>query len=218
MVCVYLSHETSHYLRPNLFVNTHDILTPYLQFGGRAAYKIRAAIAAMGSPTWGVYSGYELIENVARPGAEENIDNEKYQYRPRDWARAESEGKTIAPYLTRLNEIRAAHPALHQLRNFEAQWCDDDSILVFSKYIAAEFSPTGADDAIIVVANLDPHSVREATVHLDPALFGVDPETTYDVIDLITGDSFTWGQHNFVRLDAFTEPVHILRVEFAKGS
>ena len=213
-----LSHETSHYLRPNLFVNTHDILTPYLQFGGRAAYKIRAAIAAMGSPTWGVYSGYELIENVARPGAEENIDNEKYQYRPRDWARAESEGKTIAPYLTRLNEIRAAHPALHQLRNFEAQWCDDDSILVFSKYIAAEFSPTGADDAIIVVANLDPHSVREATVHLDPALFGVDPETTYDVIDLITGDSFTWGQHNFVRLDAFTEPVHILRVEFAKGS
>ncbi len=213
-----LSHETSAYLRPNLFVNTHDILTPYLQFGGRAAYKIRAAIAALGAPTWGVYSGYELIENIARPGSEENIDNEKYQFKPRDWALAEAQGKSIAPYLTRLNEIRAAHPCLMQLRNFEAQWSDDDSILVFSKYLAAEFSPTGADDAIIVVANLDPHSVRQTTVHLDPALFGVDPDAPFDVTDLITGGTFTWGQHNFVRLDAFTEPVHILRVEFPKGS
>ena len=213
-----LSHETSDYLRPNLFVNTHDILTPYLQFGGRAAYKIRAAIAATGAPTWGVYAGYELIENVARPGAEENIDNEKYQFRPRDWSAAEEQGKSIAPYLTRLNEIRAAHPALTQLRNFTAQWCDDDSILVFSKYLAAEYSPAGTDDAIIVVANLDPHSVRQGTVHLDPSLFGVDPELPFDVTDLITGDTFTWGQHNFVRLDAFTEPVHILRVEFPKGS
>ena len=213
-----LSHETSHYLRPNLFVNTHDILTPYLQFGGRAAYKIRAAIAATGAPTWGVYAGYELIENVARPGAEENIDNEKYQFRPRDWASAEEQGKSIAPYLTRLNEIRAAHPALTQLRNFTAQWSDDDSILVFSKYLAAEHSPAGIDDAIIVVANLDPHSVRQGTVHLDPSLFGVDPELPFDVTDLISGDTFTWGQHNFVRLDAFTEPVHILRVEFPKGS
>ena len=117
-----------------------------------------------------------------------------------------------------MNEIRAAHPALTQLRNFTAQWSDDDSILVFSKYLAAEHSPTGIDDAIIVVANLDPHSVRQSTVHLDPSLFGVDPELSFDVTDLISGDTFTWGQHNFVRLDAFTEPVHILRVEFPKGS
>ena len=213
-----LSHETSDYLRPNLFVNTHDILPPYLQFGGRAAYKIRAAVAATAGPTWGMYSGYELIENVARPGAEENIDNEKYQYRPRDYAKAEALGKSIAPYITQLNRIRAEHPSLQQLRNFELHWCDDDSIIVYSKYLAAEFSPTGSDDAIIVVANLDPHSVRASTVYLDPRKFGIDPTTRFGVTDLITSQRFEWGLDNFVRLDAFTEPVHILRVEFPKGN
>ncbi|MFX8786026.1 alpha-1,4-glucan--maltose-1-phosphate maltosyltransferase, partial [Acinetobacter baumannii] len=71
--------ETSDFLRPNLFVNTPDILTEYLQFGGRAAYAVRAVIAATAAPSYGVYAGFELFENVARPGAEENIDNEKYE-------------------------------------------------------------------------------------------------------------------------------------------
>ena len=213
-----LSHETSDYLRPNLFVNTHDILPPYLQFGGPAAYKIRAAVAATASPTWGVYSGYELIENVARPGAEENIDNEKYEYKPRDWKRAEESGRSIAPYLTRLNKIRAAHPALRQLRNFEQHWCDDDSIIVYSKFLDGQYTRSGRSDAIIVVANLDPHSVRASTVYLDPTKFGIDPTTTYEVTDLITSQRFTWGLDNYVRLDAFTEPVHILRVDFPKGT
>ncbi|MCU1479054.1 MAG: alpha,4-glucan--maltose-phosphate maltosyltransferase, partial [Subtercola sp.] len=109
-----LAHETAAFFRPNLFVNTPDILHAYLQFGGRPAYKIRAAIAATGSPSWGVYSGYELIENVARPGAEENIDNEKYQLKPRDFAAAEAAGTSIAPYITLLNQIRREHPALQQ--------------------------------------------------------------------------------------------------------
>src|SRR3712207_3085442 len=143
-----VSHETSDYLHPNFFANTHDILTPYLQFGGRPAYKIRAAIAATGSPSWGIYSGYELIENVARPGAEENIDNEKYQYRPRDWEKLESLGASISPYITRLNEIRRAHPALQQLRNTEIHWSDDDSILVFTKHLDGTFTPDGVDDTI----------------------------------------------------------------------
>ncbi|MEL4428055.1 alpha-1,4-glucan--maltose-1-phosphate maltosyltransferase, partial [Shewanella indica] len=81
-----LAHETADFLRPNLFVNTPDILTEYLQFGGRPAYKIRAALAATAAPTYGVYAGYELYENIARPGSEENIDNEKYEYKFRDWA------------------------------------------------------------------------------------------------------------------------------------
>ncbi len=213
-----LSRETSAWLRPNLFVNTHDILTPYLQFGGPAAYRIRAAIAATAAPTWGVYSGYELCENVARPGSEENIDNEKYEYKVRDWAKAEALGRSLAPYLTLLNKIRAEHPSLRQLRNLDVHWSDDDSILVYSKYLDGRFTRTGRSDAIIVVANVDPHSVRETTVHLDPTRFGIDPTTDFEVTDLVTNDRFTWGQHNFVRLDAFTEPVHILRVEFPKGS
>ncbi len=217
-----LSHGSSDYLRPNLFVNTPDILTEYLQFGGVPAYKIRAAIAATASPSWGVYSGYELIENVARPGSEENLDNEKYQYRPRDWAKAEKSGTSIAPYLRELNRIRSEHPALRQLRNLEVHWSDDDSILVYSKHLDGAFTDTGTSDTVIVVVNVDPHSVREATVHLDlarlgPELAGAGPDARFEVTDLLTRQRFEWGRDNYVRLDAFTEPVHILRVERPKA-
>lgn len=138
-----VSSETADFMRPNLFVNTPDILTEYLQYGGRPGYKIRAAIAATGAPTYGVYAGYELFENVARPGSEENLDNEKYELKLRDWTASEAAGDSLAPYLTRLNEIRRAHPALRQLRNFHVQWSDDDAILVFAKRIDAELSPPG---------------------------------------------------------------------------
>jgi len=198
------------FLRPALWVNTPDILTEYLQFGGRPAYKVRAAIAATAAPTWGMYAGYELVENVARPGSEENIDNEKYQYRPRNWARAEKLGVSLAPYITVLNRARRAHPALQQLRNLRFHWSDDDQVLVYSKYLAAEHSPTGVADTIIVVANLDPHAVRETTVHLDmPELHLPDH---FPVRDLITGAEWQWGAHNFVHLDPFQEPVHVLEV------
>jgi starch synthase (maltosyl-transferring) len=212
-----LSKETDDFLRPNLFVNTPDILTEYLQFGGRAAYKVRAALAATASPTWGVYAGYELFEDVARPGSEENIDNEKYEYKQRDWAKAEKEGRSLAPYLTRLNEIRKAHPALRQLRNLDVHWSDDEAILVYSKYLPREHAPEGKADGIIVVANVDPHSVRETTVYLDPTRFGKSADGTFEVTDLLTGATFTWGLGNFVRLDAFTEPVHILEISYSKG-
>lgn len=207
-----VSHETSDYMRPNLFVNTHDILTEYLQFGGRAAYRIRACIAATAAPTYGVYAGYELFENVARPGSEENIDNEKYEFKLRDWAGAEERGESLAPLLRRLNEIRSAHPALRQLRNFSAHWSDDDSVLVYSKHLDAAFTGTGRDDTIIVVANVDPHSVRETTVHLDTTLWGVPLGDSFEVEDLLTGAVWDWSDHNYVRLDAFAEPVHILKV------
>jgi starch synthase (maltosyl-transferring) len=213
-----IAHDTADFFRPNLWVNTPDILTAFLQFGGRAAYKIRAVLAATGSPSWAVYSGYELIENVARPGAEENLDNEKYEYRPRDFALAEEKGHSIAPYITRLNEIRREHPALGQLRNLELHWSDDDSILVYSKYLAGEFTPSGQPDAVIVVANVDPHSVRETKVHFDVSLFGLPGVTEFRVTDLITGASWVWGvANNFVRLDAFTEPAHVLHVEPVDG-
>jgi starch synthase (maltosyl-transferring) len=207
-----VSQETSDYMRPNLFVNTHDILTEYLQFGGRAAYTVRACIAATAAPLYGVYAGYELIENVARPGSEENIDNEKYEFKFRDWEGAEERGESLAPLLRRLNEIRRAHPALGQLRNFSAHWSDDDQVLVYSKHLAADFTGTGRADTIIVVANVDPHSVRETTVHLDTTIWGVPPGESFEVEDLLTGSVWTWSDHNYVRLDAFAEPVHILKV------
>jgi starch synthase (maltosyl-transferring) len=207
-----ISHETSDFMRPNLFVNTHDILTEYLQYGGRPAYSIRAALAATASPTWGVYAGYELFENVARPGAEENIDNEKYEFKFRDWDGAEARGESLAPWLRRLNEIRRDHPALRQLRNLTVHWSDDDAILVYAKHLDAALSPTGIADTILVVVNVDPHSVRQTMVHLDTRVWGVEPGEPFEVEDLVTGARWTWSDHNFVRLDAFDQPVHILHV------
>ena len=208
-----LAHETADFLRPNLFVNTPDILTEYLQYGGRPAYRIRAAIAATAAPTYGVYAGYELYENVARPGSEENIDNEKYEYKLRDWEGAVERGDSLAPYLTRLNEIRRAHPALRQLRNLSVHWSDDDAILVYAKHLDAAVSPDGRSDTVIVVVNTDPHSVRQTMVHLDTRVWGVEPGMPFEVEDLVTGATWTWSDHNFVMLDAFTEPVHILHVK-----
>ncbi len=209
----WISDETADFMRPNLFVNTPDILTEYLQYGGRPAYKVRAAIAATAGASYGVYAGYELFENVARPGSEENIDNEKYEYKLRDWAAAEAAGDSLAPYLTRLNEIRRAHPALRQLRGLSVHWSDDDAILVYVKHLPAALSPDGVADTVIVVVNVDPHSARQTTVHLDSSVWGVPRGESYAVEDLITGSTWTWAEDNFVRLDAFHEPVHILHVK-----
>src|SRR4249919_3715016 len=202
-----VSTESDHTMRPNFFVNTPDILHAYLQYGGPAAFKIRAAIAATGSPSWGVYAGYELFEHVAvRPGSEEYLDSEKYQIRIRDWAAAEAEGRTLAPYLTRLNEIRRAHPALQLLRNVTIHWSDDENVLVFSKRDQV------SGDTVIVVVNVDPHATRETTVHLDLAALGLHPGDSFVVHDEITAEDWSWGQHNYVRLDPAHEPAHILTV------
>ena len=207
-----VSQETADFMRPNLFVNTPDILTEYLQFGGPAAFTVRATIAATAAPLWGVYSGFELFESVARPGAEEAIDNEKYEYKPRDFAAAEKEGTSLALYLGILNAIRNAHPALGQLRNIRFHASEDDAVLVYSKHLEGRFTPTGVDDTIIVVANVDPHSVRETTVHLDLTAIGLTPGVPFQVEDLVTGHRWDWGDANYVRLDAFTRPAHVLHV------
>jgi starch synthase (maltosyl-transferring) len=158
----------------------------------------------MGSPSWGVYAGYELFEHVAvRPGSEEYLDSEKYQLRPRDWDAAETEGRSLAPYLTMLNRVRREHPALQLLRNLTVHHADDDHTICFSK--AAD------GDAVIVVINLDPHGTRETMVHIDPATLGVEGDT-YAVHDEITGQDWTWGRDNYVRLDPGYESAHVLTV------
>jgi starch synthase (maltosyl-transferring) len=209
--CRELSGPTAAFMRPSFWPTTHDILTPYMQFGGPAAWKTRAALAGLLVPTYGIYAGYELIEHVARPGAEEQIDNEKYQYKDRRWDDYEpggpKEGQSLGPYLTRLNRIRRDHPALHWLRNLSFHSADDENILVFSKRWV---SPDGAEDTVVVVANLDPHSTRETVVHLDMPTLGFDYGQDFVAHDLVTDASWRWGQHNYVRLGPEGEPVHIL--------
>ena len=203
-----LSHESSDVLRPNLFVNTPDILHEYLQYGGPAAFRIRATLAATASPTWGVYAGFELFEHVAlRPGSEEYLDTEKFQIRVRDWDAAEREGRTLAPYLTRLNEIRRAHPSLQRLRNLTVHASDDESVLVFSKTTS---TTEGHEDTVIVVVNVDPHAVHETTVHLDMPALGLDWSDSLAVHDELTDQTWTWWERNYVRLDPHVEPAHIL--------
>ena len=208
-----LASETDHLMRPNFFVNTPDILHAYLQYGGPPAFKVRAVLAATGSPSWGVYAGYELFEHVAvRPGSEEYLDSEKYQIRIRDWDGAAAEGRTLAPYLTRLNEIRREHPALRLLRNVVIHHSDDENILAFSKDRDLD---DGSRDVVIVVINLDPHATRESMVHLDLPALGMGWDDRFVVRDEITGDEWTWGQHNYVRLDPGAEPAHVLTVQGA---
>ncbi len=205
-----LSGEAAAYMRPNFFTNTPDILNEYLQHGGVPAFKIRAVLAAMLSPTWGIYSGYELCENVPlRPGSEEYMDSEKYQYRPRDWEAAARDGYGIADYITELNRIRRAHPALHWLRNLRFHVVDQPELICFSKRV--DKTPgTAGSDTVLVVANLDPHQAREATVWLDMPALGVDRE--FIVTDELTGESYRWGHANYVRLDPATRPAHIFSV------
>ena len=207
-----LSQETGHFLRPNFFVNTPDILHAYLQYGGPPAFKIRAVLASMLSPTWGVYSGYELYEHEAlRPGSEEYLDTEKFQQRPRDWAAAEREGRSLAPYLTRLNDIRRRHPALQRLRNLRFHATDSDQVICFSKTNVDENQQVL--DSVLVVVNLDPHGARETTVRLDLPALGLAWDDTMAVHDEIGGETYLWGQANYVRLDPFHEPAHVFRVE-----
>ena len=203
--------SNAHYMRPNFFVNTPDILHESLQFGGPPMFKIRAVLASMMSPTWGVYSGFELFEHVAvRPGSEEYLDSEKYQLRPRDWAAAEASGRSLAPYLRRLNEIRRAHPALQQLRTLHFHPVDNPNLICFSK------TDPGSTDAVLVVVNLSSHHTQIGTTALDLPALGLDWHERFHVSDEFTGAAYDWGQFNYLELDPYREPAHVFAVTFPR--
>ncbi|QCX79239.1 Alpha-1,4-glucan:maltose-1-phosphate maltosyltransferase 1 [Streptomyces sp. YIM 121038] len=202
-----LSTETAHYLRPNFFVNTPDILHAYLQHGGPPAFAVRAVLAATLSPAWGVYSGFELYENTPlRPGSEEYLHSEKYELRPRDWAAAEREGRTLAPLITRLNAIRRANAALARLRGLHFHEADNDAVLAYSKTVRHP----GGSNTVLVVVNLDPHHTQEATVSLNMPQLGLDWHESVPVRDELTGETYHWGRANYVRLDPGVTPAHVL--------
>ncbi|WP_404603021.1 alpha-1,4-glucan--maltose-1-phosphate maltosyltransferase [Dermacoccus sp. GAS27A] len=208
--------DTASYMRPSFWPTTHDILTPYMQYGGPAAWKLRAALAATLVPTYGIYAGYELMESVARPGAQEQNDNEKYQFKDRRWADyapgGPKEGQSIDWYLRRLNEIRRAHPALEHLRNLRWHGVDDENFIVFSKSRDIGDGANGGQDTVIVIANTDPHATRETWVHLDMGALGLRGDEGFVAHDLLSDATWHWGEHNFVRLGPDAENVHIIHV------
>ncbi|MEU6004478.1 DUF3459 domain-containing protein, partial [Streptomyces sp. NPDC047197] len=200
-----LTDETAHYLRPNFFVNTPDILPEFLQHGGRPAFELRAVLAATLAPTWGMYSGYELCEDTpVQSGSEEYRDSEKYQLRPRDWESARREGLTIAPLVTTLNAIRRRHPALHRLRNVRFHSTDNEHVIAYSRHVPG--------DTVLVVVNLDPHHTQEATVRLDCARLDIAPGTSFQVHDELGDATYTWGEVNYVRLTPGVSPAHVCAV------
>jgi starch synthase (maltosyl-transferring) len=201
------------YMRPNFFVNTPDILCEYLQFAGPAAFRVRAVLAAMLAPSWGVYAGYELGENLpAAPGvSEEYLNSEKYQYRPRNWDDPQVTAASIAPFLARLNAIRKSHPALRALRDLRFHLANQPELLCFSKSSGAAAGGPGRD-IVIVVVNTNWREPREAIIWLDMPALGMRWDADFVVTDELSGESYRWRQENYVRLDPAVAPAHIFTV------
>ncbi len=201
-------------MRPSFWPTTHDILPPYLQHGGEPAFAIRAVLAAMGSPTWGIYTGYEFAERVPRPGVEEQIDNEKYEFKPRDWDAVENGGLTVL--LTALNAIRDEHPATQQLRNLTVHPTSNDQVVAFSRHLPGQFTADGKPETIITVVNIDPWSPQETMVDINLAAIGLaDPgtdEPVFNAHDLLSDETYAWGARVFVRLEPHNRVAHIIKV------
>ncbi len=154
-----------------------------------------------------MYSGFELFEHEAvREGSEEYLDSEKYELRPRDFTGALADGRSLEPWLTRLNAIRAAHPALQQLRTLRFHNTENDALLAYSKT-----DPAGKD-TVIVVVNLDTFHPQEGMVFLDLPALGLDWDDRFAVRDEVTGQTWEWGQSNFVRLVPADAVAHILTI------
>ena len=195
--------EMKEYFRPNFFTNTPDILPEILQQGGQPAFKFRLVLAATLSPSYGIYSGYELCENRALPGREEYLDSEKYEIAVWDWNRPGH----IVDYVTLMNRIRQDNLALHELENLEFYESSNDQVVFYGK------STADKRNAVLVAVNLSPFHYQEAHLRIPIDALGIKPEDTYqlhnvitDRRDLMVGDSY------IVRLDPQVEPAAIFVV------
>ncbi|UCF21554.1 MAG: alpha-1,4-glucan--maltose-1-phosphate maltosyltransferase [Gemmatimonadota bacterium] len=200
--------EAAEYFRPNLFTNTPDILNEFLQTGGRPAFRIRLLLAATLSPSYGIYSGFELCENVPRePGSEEYLDSEKYEIKNRDWDAPDN----INADIRSINRIRRENRALQSLTNLSFHYSENDQILFYRK--------SAPGNELLIVVNMDPHQQQESTIHVPIAELGIGSDQTYEVEDLLTGERYTWrGSPNYVRLSPVERVGHILRlVELETG-
>lgn len=203
--------DDGYYQHNTFWPTTPDILTAYVRDNGVAGHCVRAVLAAMGSPSWGIYNGYELIENKQRPGFEEQIDNEKYEVKVRDWSKAKQYG--VAGMLTALNKIRRAHPAALSYHNLTVLPTSDPNILAFARHTPAELTGTGQADTLIVVVNLDGHNAHQSMIHLELSELGLPTDRPLNVRDELTGREFQWGWDNYVSLAPWADVAHILSVQ-----
>jgi len=193
----------SDYFRPNLFVNTPDILHDYLQSGGRAAFLVRLVLAATLGPSYGIYSGYELCENEAVTGTEEYQDSEKYQVKVRDW---DSPGN-IKAEITKINQLRHRLPALQYSHRLWFLPTNDDDTVAYIKTAPDDTSP------VLTVVNLDVHRAADAWFGLPLAALGLPADRPFEVEDALTGERHSWsGEWHHMHLNPETMPAAIFVV------
>jgi starch synthase (maltosyl-transferring) len=195
----------SEFFRPNLWPNTPDILTEYLQFGGRPAFTVRLVLAATLGASYGIYGpAFELMEHVPRePGSEEYLNSEKYQLRHWDLERADS----LCDLIARVNGIRRDNAPLQTNRGLRFHRIDNDSLLVYSK------TNVERTEALLIIVNLDPQHVQAGWVELDLSAIDVPAEQSFQAHDLLSGTRYLWkGARNYVALDPQHAPAHIFRI------
>jgi starch synthase (maltosyl-transferring) len=202
------------YMRPNFWPNTPDILSGPLRRGGPGAFRMRLALAATMVPSYGMYSGYELMENEpASEANEEYLHSEKYEIKERnfDWP------GSLAPFITALNNVRRRHPAFAELSNIAFHHTNNDWLLAYSKTTTTGgplpvLPPLGDDDSVLVVVNLDPHVAHDDVLGLDLPLLGLGWDETYEAHDELTGVTYLWhGPNPYVRLSS-EHPAHVLHL------
>ncbi|MBI3452042.1 MAG: alpha-1,4-glucan--maltose-1-phosphate maltosyltransferase, partial [Rhodospirillales bacterium] len=195
--------ECREYLRPNFFVNTPDILPPFLQTGGRPAFQIRLVLAATLAGVYGIYNGFELCDNAAIPGTEEYRDSEKYQYKVWDWDRPGN----IKDYVRQVNRARRDNPALQEFLNLRFYPASHDSVLFYGKMTADRAN------MVFVAVNLDPFDTHEATLEFPLAEIGLGDSDAFEAEDLLSGAKHLWrGAPQTVRLDPKVNPAAIFRI------
>jgi len=199
--------ELQEYMRPNFFANTPDILHEYLQTGGRPAFEVRLVLAATLAANYGIYSGFELCENVPiKPGSEEYLDSEKYQIKPRDWNQA----GTLRELIARVNQIRRDYAALQQNATLAFHATDNPHFLFFSKTIQGSGGSEGSSTRVFIVVNTDPHWTQQGWVQMPIWEMGITGRERYVVEDLLDGGRYTWrGEWNYVKLDPSERVAHI---------
>lgn len=198
-----LAGEMSPFYRPNFWVNTPDINPTFTQCGSASAFAIRAVLAATLTPSWGVYSGFELYEHQPlRQGGEEYLDSEKFEYRPRDYNAYGNLGVLIGT----LNAIRRRHQALHSLRTIHFHATSSPEIIAYTK--------ADGDDRVLVVCSLNPFDAVEGEVYLDLGALGLPHDSLLHINDELSGAEFTWGSTGFVRLTPGS-PAHVASIGLA---
>ena len=180
--------EMVDYFRPNVFTNTPDILPPILQRGGAPIFKSRLVLAATLSPSYGIYSGYELLEHD--------------EIRVRDW----DQSANIREFIAQINAIRRENPALHQLANLRFLTTDNEQIILYVNW------STDYSNVILVAVNLDPDNPHHCTAFVPLDAINCVQGKEYEVTDLLTKLSYRWGERNYIRLDPHVQPAHIFRI------